>query len=50
METDIDNQYLVAKLNDDQRREAANFEEGKDALNGPYSCFGRVQFTCCQFT
>jgi len=34
METDIDNQYLMAKLNDDQRREAANFEEGKDALNG----------------
>lgn len=34
METDIDNQYLMAKLNDDQRKEAANFEEGKDALNG----------------
>jgi len=34
METDIDNQYLMAKLNSDQRREAANFEEGKDALNG----------------
>lgn len=34
METDIDNQYLMAKLNEDQRREAANFEEGKDALNG----------------
>jgi len=34
METDIDNQYLMAKLDDDQRREAANFEEGKDALNG----------------
>jgi len=34
METDIDNQYLMAKLNNDQRREAAIFEEGKDALNG----------------
>lgn len=34
METDIDNQYLMAKLDDDQRREAANYEEGKDALNG----------------
>ncbi|KAL3826265.1 hypothetical protein ACHAXA_006293, partial [Cyclostephanos tholiformis] len=34
METDIDNQYLMAKLNDDQRREAAIFEEGKDAMNG----------------
>jgi|EP00970_Alexandrium_tamarense_P001329 hypothetical protein len=34
METDIDNQYLMAKLNDDQRREAAVYEEGKDALNG----------------
>ncbi len=34
METDIDNQYLMAKLNDEQRREAAVFEEGKDALGG----------------
>lgn len=34
METDIDNQYLMAKLNDEQRREAAIYEEGKDALNG----------------
>ena len=34
METDIDNQYLMAKLDDDQRKEAANFEEGKDALSG----------------
>jgi len=34
METDIDNQYLMAKLDEDQRMEAANFEEGKDALNG----------------
>jgi hypothetical protein len=34
METDIDNQYLMAKLNDEQRREAAIFEEGKDAMGG----------------
>lgn len=34
METDIDNQYLMAKLDDDQRREAASFEEGKDAMGG----------------
>lgn len=34
METDIDNQYLMAKLNDQQRAEAAAFEEGKDALQG----------------
>eukprot|EP00985_Skeletonema_marinoi_P000990 scaffold407_cov103-Skeletonema_marinoi.AAC.2 len=34
METDIDNQYLMAKLNDEQRREAAVYEEGKDALGG----------------
>lgn len=34
METDIDNQYLMAKLNDFQREEAGAFEEGKDALNG----------------
>eukprot|EP00559_Dactyliosolen_fragilissimus_P006863 CAMPEP_0184871396 /NCGR_PEP_ID=MMETSP0580-20130426/40696_1 /TAXON_ID=1118495 /ORGANISM="Dactyliosolen fragilissimus" /LENGTH=206 /DNA_ID=CAMNT_0027374053 /DNA_START=1044 /DNA_END=1664 /DNA_ORIENTATION=+ len=34
METDIDNQYLMAKLNDVQREEAAAFEEGKDNLNG----------------
>mmetsp|Transcript_21942 Transcript_21942/g.46120 ORF Transcript_21942/g.46120 Transcript_21942/m.46120 type:complete len:360 (+) Transcript_21942:137-1216(+) len=34
METDIDNQYLMAKLNDDQRKEAAIFEEGKDELGG----------------
>lgn len=34
METDIDTQYLMAKLNDEQRVEAAAFEEGKDALNG----------------
>jgi len=34
METDIENQYLMAKLNDFQREEAAAFEEGKDNLNG----------------
>ena len=34
METDIDNQYLMAKLNDQQRLEAVAFEEGKDALQG----------------
>ena len=34
METDIDTQYLMAKLNDEQRAEGAAFEEGKDALQG----------------
>jgi hypothetical protein len=34
METDIDRQYLMAKLNDLQRQEAAAFEEGKDKLSG----------------
>jgi hypothetical protein len=34
METDIDTQYLMAKLNDQQRVEAASFEEGKDRLDG----------------
>lgn len=34
METDIDNQYLMAKLNDVQRAEGTAFEEGKDALGG----------------
>ena len=34
METDIDNQYLMAKLNDIQRQEGMAFEEGKDALGG----------------
>lgn len=34
METDIDTQYLMAKLNDLQRQEAAAFEEGKDKLGG----------------
>lgn len=34
METDIENQYLMAKLDDFQREEAAAFEEGKDDLSG----------------
>jgi len=34
METDIENEYLMAKLNDFQREEAAAFEEGKDSLGG----------------
>lgn len=34
METDIDNQFLMAKLNDEQRAEAATFEEGKALLQG----------------
>ena len=34
METDIDTQFLMARLNDVQRVEGAAFEEGKDALNG----------------
>jgi len=34
METDIENEYLMAKLNDLQREEAAAFEEGKDCLGG----------------
>jgi hypothetical protein len=34
METDIDTQYLMAKLNDQQRAEAAIFEEGKRLLQG----------------
>jgi hypothetical protein len=34
METDIDTQYLMAKLNDQQRAEGAAFEQGKDALEG----------------
>lgn len=34
METDIENQYLMAKLNEFQREEAAAFEEGKDNLGG----------------
>jgi len=34
METDIDTQYLVARLDDEQRAEGAAFEEGKDQLQG----------------
>lgn len=34
METDIDNEYLMAKLNDEQREEANIFEEGKASLGG----------------
>ena len=34
METDIDTQYLMAKLNDQQRAEGAAFEQGKDAMDG----------------
>jgi len=34
METDIDNQYLMAKLDEVQRKEAVVFEEGKDAMGG----------------
>ena len=43
METDIDTQFLMAKLNDQQRAEAAAFEEGKDALQGLH--FVSVQTT-----
>ena len=41
METNIDTQYLMARLNDQQREEGAAFEEGKDALNG-------LHFVCVQ--
>eukprot|EP00547_Thalassionema_nitzschioides_P009811 CAMPEP_0194228760 /NCGR_PEP_ID=MMETSP0156-20130528/43539_1 /TAXON_ID=33649 /ORGANISM="Thalassionema nitzschioides, Strain L26-B" /LENGTH=321 /DNA_ID=CAMNT_0038961279 /DNA_START=123 /DNA_END=1088 /DNA_ORIENTATION=+ len=34
METDIDTEYLMAKLNDVQRAEANIFEEGKAAMEG----------------
>jgi len=34
LETGIDTQYLMAKLNDEQRAVGAAFQEGKDALNG----------------
>mmetsp|Transcript_43763 Transcript_43763/g.127376 ORF Transcript_43763/g.127376 Transcript_43763/m.127376 type:complete len:343 (+) Transcript_43763:127-1155(+) len=34
METDIDTQYLVARLNDVQREEGAAFEEGKEQMSG----------------
>ena len=41
METNIDTQYLMAKLNDEQREEGGAFEEGKAALNG-------LHFVCVQ--
>lgn len=41
VETDIDTQFLMAKLNDVQREEGTAFEEGKDALNG-------LHFVCVQ--
>lgn len=41
METDIDTQYLMAKLNDEQREEGVAFMEGKDALSG-------LHFICVQ--
>ena len=34
METDIDNEYLMAKLDDVQREEANIFEEGMESLGG----------------
>ena len=34
METDIDTEYLMAKLNDEQRQEGLIFEEGKEAMKG----------------
>jgi hypothetical protein len=34
METDIDTQYLMAKLDDKQRAEGVIFEEGKDNMQG----------------
>jgi hypothetical protein len=34
VEADISTQFLLARLNDIQRAEAASFEEGKDSLNG----------------
>ncbi len=34
VEADISTQFLMARLNDVQRAEAASFEEGKDSLNG----------------
>jgi len=41
METDIDTEYLLAKLDDQQRTEAAALEEGKDNLKG-------LHFVCVQ--
>lgn len=34
VEADISTQYLMARLNDQQREEGAMFEEGKDKLRG----------------
>jgi hypothetical protein len=42
IESDISTQYLMARLNDDQRTEGAIFEEGKDNLRGLH--FISVQF------
>ena len=41
METDIDTQYLVARLDDAQRQEGAAFEEGKEQMGG-------LHFLCVQ--
>lgn len=41
VEADIDTQFLMARLNDQQREEGAAFEEGKDTLNG-------LHFVCVQ--
>lgn len=41
METDIDTNYLMARLDDVQREEGAAFEEGKDVLGG-------LHFVCVQ--
>ncbi|KAL7569905.1 hypothetical protein ACA910_008569 [Epithemia clementina (nom. ined.)] len=41
METNIDTEYLLARLNDQQRAEAAALEEGKAALKG-------LHFVCVQ--
>ena len=41
METDIDTEYLLARLNDEQRAEAAALEEGKQTLQG-------LHFLCVQ--
>ena len=41
METDIDTEYLLAKLNDEQRTEAAALEEGKQSMQG-------LHFLCVQ--
>jgi hypothetical protein len=41
METDLDTEYLLAKLNDEQRVEGAALEEGKQTLEG-------LHFLCVQ--